>query len=364
MKQVEIISSALEKLSTNWKRQHLLIGFDGFVDEIIHIVDERKNSQEYKRIPTIKDFAKRIADAAGLSANIELVPTQIKLGGNGPIMANALIEQGYEVTYIGALGKEEIHPVFREFASSCKNVISLTDPAHTEALEFFDGKLLLGKVSSLVDVSWDSLSKLIPQEELKALLSSSSLIAFTDWTLLPEMNSILKGFYQYIAESPEKPGVFIDLADPKKRTKDDIRGILRLIQTMEENARVIFGMNTNESSIIASILSIDESDITLRAAKIREKLNISLVVIHPTNGAAVASKGEACWVDGPYTSKPMLTTGAGDNFNSGFCNGWLTGMTPAECLAVGVCTSGYYVRNCYSPNRSELIQFMEDWLAK
>ncbi len=40
------------------------------------------------------ELAQRIGEAAGLSTNLELVPTQVKLGGNGPIMANALSRNG------------------------------------------------------------------------------------------------------------------------------------------------------------------------------------------------------------------------------------------------------------------------------
>ena len=52
----------------------------------------------------------------GESSNYELVVKQQKLGGNGPIMANALASFGMNVTYIGNLGYPAIHPVFEEFA--------------------------------------------------------------------------------------------------------------------------------------------------------------------------------------------------------------------------------------------------------
>src|SRR5688572_32155923 len=80
------------------------IGLDGFVDEIVHAVDQRENAQKYTRLPTITSFAERIAGAAGRSTNIELIAQRIKLGGNGPIMANALATLGARVTYVGALG--------------------------------------------------------------------------------------------------------------------------------------------------------------------------------------------------------------------------------------------------------------------
>ena len=41
---------------------------------------------------------------------MELVTQRIKLGGNGPIMANALASAGVEVNYLGALGYLETSP--------------------------------------------------------------------------------------------------------------------------------------------------------------------------------------------------------------------------------------------------------------
>ena len=223
MKQVEIVKKARQRLEHWEEKDHILVGFDGFVDEIIHVVDKRKNPSEYQRIKDIKAFSERIASVAGLSANIELVPTLTKLGGNGPIMANALIAQGQEVTYIGALGKHFIHPVFRSFADSCKGVVSLTEPGYTDVLEFFDGKIMLGKMNNLVEVSFERLLEKMPEPEIAALLSEVHMVAFTNWTMLSNLNTILEAFGRLMKKLNKKPRVFIDLADPKKRTTEDIR---------------------------------------------------------------------------------------------------------------------------------------------
>ena len=71
--------------------------------------------------------------------------------------------------------------------------------------------------------------------------------------------------------------------------------------------------------------------------------------------------GQFYHVEGPYTSNPRLTTGAGDNFNAGFCLGQLLGLAPQQCLVTGTGTSGFYVRNMRSPRFSELMDFLELW---
>jgi hypothetical protein len=81
-----------------------LVGIDGFVDVIVRPVDQRSGpGDQFNAIPTITDFANRIGSAAGKSANIEMAPIVEKLGGNGPIMANAQSAHGIEVRYIGAI---------------------------------------------------------------------------------------------------------------------------------------------------------------------------------------------------------------------------------------------------------------------
>src|SRR4051794_24491876 len=90
------------------------IGLDGFVDEIIAVVDKRTSFADYQPVKTIAHLGQKISNAAGQSSNYELIVKQMKLGGNGPIMSNALASVGVSVTYVGSLGFPTIHPVFQE----------------------------------------------------------------------------------------------------------------------------------------------------------------------------------------------------------------------------------------------------------
>ena len=94
-----------------------IVGLDGFVDKIVAPVEKRHGlGDNFDPVPTIAEMGAKISAAAGKSANIELYPRFEKLGGNGPIMANAMLSLGMGVRYIGALGTPNIHPVFEEFA--------------------------------------------------------------------------------------------------------------------------------------------------------------------------------------------------------------------------------------------------------
>src|SRR5215510_701007 len=102
-------AAALEAAAPAARQLTAFIGLDGFVDEIIHVVDKRESATQFTRLPTIAKYAERLAAAAGRSTNVEMVNTMTKLGGNGPIMANALASFGLQVTYLGNLGYPNLH---------------------------------------------------------------------------------------------------------------------------------------------------------------------------------------------------------------------------------------------------------------
>ena len=57
----------------------------------------------------------------------------------------------------------------------------------------------------------------------------------------------------------------------------------------------------------------------------------------------------------------LITTGAGDHFNSGFCLGKLLGFGNAASVLLGVTTSGYYVRSAQSPTIEGLVELLRTW---
>jgi len=97
-------ADALRKAAPNLPSMKAVLGFDGFVDEIISVVDKRHGPDDYEPVESIAAMARKILAASGESSNYELIVKHRKLGGNGPIMANALASLGLDVTYIGNLG--------------------------------------------------------------------------------------------------------------------------------------------------------------------------------------------------------------------------------------------------------------------
>jgi sugar/nucleoside kinase (ribokinase family) len=342
-----------------------MIGLDGFVDEIIAVVDKRTSFNEYSAIKNIAELGQKILNAAGQSSNYELVVKQMKLGGNGPIMANALASLGLAVTYIGGLGYPGLHAVFQEMAGRAK-VISIAEPGHTDALEFEDGKLMLGKITALDDVNWDNLMARVGKEKLSQFVDESVLFGFVNWTMLPHMSDIWEKLRtEIMPKASKKPRkFFVDLADPEKRTHKDIEEALKILTKFQGAVDVILGLNLKEAIEIASVLGLPaavnaEAAIEETARAIRQKMGIYCCVIHPRSGAAAATAEASAKFTGPFVKQPKISTGAGDHFNAGFSLGQVLGFNLEESLCTGVGTSGYYVRNGASPTAGQLAAFVE-----
>ena len=364
-----IAASTARKIKAfNPSNFNTLVGLDGFVDNIIDVVDKRADALNYTRVETIAQLGERISRAAGLSSNIELVVRQQKLGGNGPIMANALIENGLNVSYIGCLGAPLPHAVFSDMAARCKACYTLCDPGVTDALEFRDGKVMLGKHQTLKDVHYERMLEVVGLEKLRQLWKTSNLIALTNWTMLPHQTEIWRRLLTDMdgQTAPANAVLFIDLADPEKRPAEEIAAACKLLKGFRKSHKVVLGVNQKESMEVGGALGLkfNADEIEANAITLRKTLELDAVVVHPTKNAACATEKGRATLEGPYCSNPKLTTGAGDNFNAGFCIGLMAGLEPAELLAAGTASSGFYVRNAKSAANTELAGFLEQWSAR
>lgn len=343
------------------------VGLDGFVDEIVHVVDTRESASSYQRLPSIARFAERLAGAAGKSTNIELVNQLTKLGGNGPIMANALAQLGLRVTYLGALGFPKMHPVFDDFARRAE-VYSIGEAGHTDALEFEDGKVMVSRTVQLNDINWANIQERFGRDRFATKFGVSDLIAFVNWTMIPYMSNVWEALQRELCPTLTGPRrkIFFDLADPEKRTSPDIRRALDLIVGFQKYFDVFLGLNEKEAFEIAESLEIkttsrDVEGLSALALNLRSRLPISSVVIHPVTYALAASGNVVDVVNGPYIPRPKITTGAGDHFNAGFCVGKLLGFNNSMSLLTGVTASGYYVATGRSPQITELAEMLRSW---
>jgi sugar/nucleoside kinase (ribokinase family) len=285
-------------------------------------------------------------------------------------MANALARLGIKVTYVGALGYPHLHPVFAEFARRAE-VHSIAEPGRTDALEFDDGKLMLTKTTSLNDITWDNIQLRYGRGKFIDNFSTADCVGFVNWTMVPYMSDLWESLLQEFCPVTPAPRrkMFFDLADPEKRTPQDIQRALELIVRFEKYFEVILGLNEKEAYEIGQVLGLSTSNrsrdgLAALTQAIQKLTPVDALVVHPVSYALAAGGGTVSVVDGPYVDKPLITTGAGDHFNSGFCLGKLLGFDNAACVLTGVTCSGFYVRNAQSPFMEDLAAMLRAWPSK
>jgi len=349
------------------KQQHIIplkratIGFDGYIDELLYVVKNRKNSSRYEPFKSIREFGNFIVKK-GINCGLEMISMEKKIGGNGPILANALSSMGVYVNCIGTFGEPELQNSFLE--SKISNLISIGNAAYALVFEFHDGKLMFGKIESLNKVTWDYLIRKVGLNKFINYLNKSDVIGITNWSQIINSNNIWEGILKNCMpdlDKSKKRYIFFDLADPSQREKDEFLRALKIIEEYGNFGTNILGLNLKEVEIVYLSLfgkNDFEKDIIFMGKRIFDKLNIKMLVIHSSQFATVFFNGKVITKNCLRIRNPKLLTGCGDNFNAGFCLGLLIGIPINLCLELGIYVATYYITNGKSPDFNELLDFI------
>lgn len=166
------------------------------------------------------------------------------------------------MTYIGAMGKEALNPVYHDFQKRA-TLYSISDPGLSDAIEFMDGKVISSKLEPLKDVNWDSLMKVLTVQQLADILDSCDFVAYGGWTLTINVMSIWEGVIREVfplMKRQDKAQMFFDLSDPAKRTPEDIMDAIECIRRYQEKFRVGMGFNEKESYEIVELFGGKKED--------------------------------------------------------------------------------------------------------
>lgn len=338
-----------------------LIGFDGYIDELYSVVQKRMGPEEYTAYDKIEDFGRRILWASGKSADLEICPHKIKFGGNAPILANTLASLNYRTTCIGQLDTDGGDSPFAKMHPCCKR-ISTGKASRTIALEFRDGKIMLGNLQGS-HTGWEEIREKTGAGRLSSLVEESSLIGMVNWGGMYRMNEIMEGMAEKMlfpmkAELKRKKDIFLDLADPSARPEGDMERLFALIRRLAGDFRVTVGMNENEAGKIGDQFCGGEESMEETGEKIRKALHLNRLVIHTNHRVFGFADGLVEEYAGMHVENPVQTTGAGDHFNAGFCLGILENRSLYENLVLGQATASCYISTGKTPDRAALADYI------
>ena len=339
-------------------------GFDGFVDTIVKIIRDKQPGQPAMMFSNIDEFGSYIKGKSGTGFSLELEERTVKLGGNMPIMCNALGTLGVATNCIGAFGFPRPHFVFETLSSKC-NIYSFTNPGTSTAIEFQDGKMILGQMDTLHQAGWEKIKDTIGLSNLVDLFKESDLLTIVNWAEIDASTAIWKGVLTEVLpayETNEKQPIFFDLSDLSKRSRAEILEAIELIKKFSQWAYTILGLNQNEAKLIYSTILEEEpnSDLKILGEILFNQLRPGILVLHSTRQSFAYDDLGTYHCNSFFVEDPKISTGAGDNFNAGFCAGLLLKAGPNNSLLLASAVSALYVANGASPHINEVISLLEN----
>jgi len=356
---VERISNYFDNLEGQ-----ITLGIDGFVDEVWQVLSKRTNRTDYKLFDKMRDFAKSVHDCGEGGYANEIIRKRRSYGGFTANTGKAVGKLGGNPTLIGMFGKESVDQVFREFQETYV-AISVADPAICQIFEFTDGKLMLPYIEETMDFNWSTLIAALPDKKLAKALDAD-IVAIGYWSQIPAFDDLIVKLCENYLITGRCRRMFFDFADIRKRDQQSLEHTLKILADLNPQMPMTLSLNEHEAALLFSYYGRNfnweksenaEKDVDY----VRQRTGLDELIVH-TPYFAVAStinEGTAIVLQ-QYCKNPIITTGAGDNFNGGYLAASLGQgqLSLEERLFVGNATTGFYIKNGYSPNKVDLISEM------
>jgi len=364
----EALPSILSKLRKNKTEEiKAFLGFDACIDKITLIVKNKKENGEQEYYTNLRHFGEFLISRENKSCGLELHTKQSKIGGNMVIMANALGSLGFKVDCIGTFGLPGILPIFNSMSANC-TLYTVSETIQVTALEFNDSKVMMYDPGPYFTLDWKDIKNLLGKEKLKELFTGKQLVSFVNWSEIENATQIWQGILEEVLPSVVMPDTtpyfFTDLADFARKPEKEIQTLMELLGRFKHYFRVIISLNENEADLVAKAMGVQRhtaDEVFIRS--LYNSINVDVLIIHRTKDAIAFDNSSFEKCDTFFCEKPTLLTGAGDNFNAGFCFSLFHNLNLFQSLLLGNAGSGSYVKNGNSSEIYSLIDFLEQSLS-
>lgn len=333
-------------------------GFDGYTDLLYSVVQSEKQGTK-QMFKLSEEFAKSLLETSGMSSEYEIVLRNRRVGGNAPIMSIGMASMGANVSCVGLFKKDDL--MIGNDLDGELNLYSWGSPATTVALEFEDCKYMLADCGEMKCITCQNLEEVMKENKIDRDILKYDLIAIVNWAAIPELKIILKNMFLSEADAGkmDHKWLFLDLSDIKTKEKKEIEEYFAVIKQIRDltGINTCLSVNENELRVLREklqILSVCEEEVLQEVRKI---LHVTEIILHAMKKAVYCSEEEMVTTQKKICTHPVLTTGAGDNFNAGVCVGKLLELKAEEQLQMGNHAAEFYVTHGYSGKLEEVL----DW---
>lgn len=341
----------------------ILLGCDGFVDEVYEIVEVRQNLNEFKPMSDMGSFGELVSKRAGGGLGLEIVGKRRCSGGFTPNTGRVGAFLGLRPCLMGLYGETAIDSAFEEFHDNSE-LISLGDPALTVVLEFSNGKVLLSALKTVAHLTWADCQASLGEEKLDALFAGVDILGLGYWSLTPDFDEFVKGFVGRYDTGRTPKRMFFDLADVNKRSHESLVESLELLRSVNRTIPCTISFNEHEGAELFSrhgMESVEEPrQMAADLARLRDKLEVDELVIHTPEFAVAshATEGEAFAMQ-EFQTNVIRTAGAGDSFNGGYLCASLGQLSLKERLVIANATTSFFVTHATAPTKEQLLAQIE-----
>lgn len=295
-------------------KKKIVVGFDGFVDTLSKPIYEKGEGLN-RYFETIDALGRYLCGQAGKNCSVEMDVLERKAGGNAPLLSIAADSLQMNVCLIGMLGLPDFDPMFIGLPFER---YSYLPPGQSTALEFDDGKVFLAPGISTPDKPWE-LVNAATADRADEIFSGADVVALVNWSEISFAQTLWEGVLAALLPKPpdRRRHVLFDLCDCTRKPARDIESVISLIGQFSDKRRTILSMNENEClNVGAKLFDID--DCREISHRLHEGFEIDEVVVHAARWSLIVTDGVCCSQNTKFVRKPVISTGAGDNFNAAY----------------------------------------------
>jgi len=359
------LETCREELSIELSDAEVVVGFDGYIDYIRELVNERRSPRMYEKITDLDMLGEMFTRATKENTlHFEWVESDRGPGGHTAHVGKSFNKIGYDLMSIGYFGQ----PIRDEFnaAFGDADILSLGQPTSSQYLHFDDGKLLLTESGSHRALNWEMLCDYVPPEDMAEYLDGTDLVSIGGWALVPEISSIWEGFREQIYPMLSSPpdDVIVVTSDVYRLTETTLRRDLESLSALDDRIPITVVTTREQAEHLGDLyLSAEGSQSALPklATELRDSIGVERFSITAIRESVLAGS------DDPLRFKtPVLTDAAEegtfeDHFAAGIGLGCVEDLSDESKLVLGSLFSSIYQQRQEPATIEELHEFLDTY---